>query len=336
MKPAIFGLSGPTLTADERRQFSQVDPAGYILFNHNIVDRDQLRKLTDDLRTLSGRDNTPILIDQEGGRVARLSTPIWPEFPPSAAFGPLYALAPMTAIEAVRANAEAIALTLRDVGISVNCAPVLDLAHPVAHMAIGDRSFGADAAQVASLARAMLDGLAAGGVVGVIKHMPGQGRSTVDSHIALPVVSADGVELLNDLVPFKSLADAPMAMTGHVLFKAWDPNHCVTLSTTIITEIIRGQIGFDGLLLSDDLHMEALDGSLADRASACIMAGCDVALACWARAQELDEVAAALPDMPAITSLRLERAMTLSRPDYSVDKITALIDKRDALLSYAV
>ncbi len=335
MKPIIIGLSGTELSDNERRQFAAIDPAGYILFSHNIASRNQLRALTDALRAISGRADLLILIDQEGGRVARLGAPDWPGFPASAVFDRLYDLAPMTAIAAARHNGEAIGLMLRDVGVSVNCAPVLDLCYPATDRSIGDRSFGADPMRVAALGKAMLDGMAAGGVTGVIKHMPGQGRATVDSHESLPIVSSQVSDLEKDLLPFKALSGSSIAMTGHVLYQCWDMGLCATLSPTIISTIIRGKIGFDGLLLSDDLHMEALEGSLAERASACLRAGCDIALACWARGGGLDEIADAVPDMPPHTETRLERAHALKAPDYSVDKMLALMDKRDALLAYA-
>ena len=342
MKPVIFGLSGLTLTPSERAFFQDSEPAGYILFKHNIGSRDQLRALTQDLRGLSGRSNLPILIDQEGGRVQRLGLPEWPEFPSGACFSALYARAPMSAIEAARANAEAIALTLCDVGISVNCAPVLDIWQPSTHDAIGDRSYGGTAMQVASLGRAVLDGLRRGGVVGVIKHMPGQGRARVDSHHQLPIVTASDTELEEDSGAFKRLNTAAIGMTGHILYEAWDTENCATLSPTIIADVIRGRIGFDGLLLSDDLAMKALSGSAAEKACAAVAAGCDLALNCWGSLEERETVAAALPDIRAASRARLDRAMATAfvceseSSAKAVDNIAALIAKRDALLSYTV
>lgn len=335
MKPVVFGLSGLTLTAEERALFADVEPLGYIIFKRNIADRSQLRALTDSLRDLSGRDDVPILIDQEGGRVARMGEPVWPLFPASGAFDPLYAKAPMTAIEAVRANAEALGLMLSEVGINVNCAPVLDVRQTDTHDAIGDRSFGGEPMQVAALGRATLEGLRAGGVVGVVKHMPGQGRSVVDSHHDLPVVSADAATLVSDLEPFKSLNTAPMGMTGHIVFEAWDKERCVTLSPTVIETIIRGEIGFDGLLFSDDLDMKALQGSVADHAADCVAAGCDVALNCWGRFDEMVAIAAKLPEISVRSRARLDTAMATVKGIKTVDRIDTLIAKRDALLSYA-
>jgi beta-N-acetylhexosaminidase len=335
MKPVIFGLSGPTLTAHERDFFRDCDPAGYILFKHNVVDRDQLRALTSDLRLLSGRTDLPILIDQEGGRVQRMGPPNWSLFPSGARFADLYERAPMSALEAARANAEAMALMLHDVGITVDCAPVLDIRNPHTHDAIGDRAYGTNAVQVASLGRAVLDGLQAGGVLGVVKHMPGQGRAAVDSHEQLPVVTASVDELEEDVGSFKRLNTALIGMTGHVLFKAWDEEHCATMSPTIIHRIIRDRIGFDGLLLSDDLAMKALKGGAAEKACGAVAAGCDIALNCRGSLEEFEAVAGALPDMQAATRGRLDRAMSALLIPKTVDKMAALIAKRDALLAYA-
>ena len=222
MTPLIFGLAGLELSDAERGFFGEVRPAGYILFRRNVVDRAQLRALTDALRTLDGRENLPILIDQEGGRVARMQPPEWPAFPPGAAFDRLYERAPISAIEAIRANATALGLLLREVGVTVDCLPLLDVRQPGAHDIIGDRALGAEPLRVAALGRATLEGLRAGGVVGVVKHVPGHGRALADSHVELPVVDADEAALADDLFPFERLNDAPMAMTAHVVYRAWD------------------------------------------------------------------------------------------------------------------
>jgi beta-N-acetylhexosaminidase len=335
MKPVIFGTSGLTLTADESAFFREANPAGYILFKRNTETRDQVRALTDSLRALHGRDDLPILIDQEGGRVQRMGPPEWPAFPPGAAFGKLYETAPMSAIEAARANAEALALMLAEVGINVDCLPLLDVHQPETHPAIGDRAYGSDPMWVAALGRATIDGLRAGGVVGVVKHMPGQGRAVVDSHHDLPVVSADAATLEVDLAPFRGLNDAPMGMTGHIIFEAWDKERPSTLSPTIIADVIRGHIGFDGLLMSDDLDMNALKGDVSDRAAGCVAAGCDLALNCWGRMDEMIRIADKLPTITARAAERLAAAMATISPPNSVDKIEALIAKRDALLAYA-
>lgn len=334
MKPAIFGLSGQTLTADERALFAACEPAGYIMFKRNIADRAQLRALTDSLRDLHGRDDVAILIDQEGGRVARMQPPEWPAFPAGGRFDALYRQAPMSAIEAARANAEAIALMLSEVGINVDCLPLLDVRVPETHEAIGDRALGSDPMQVAALGKATLDGLRSGGVVGVVKHMPGQGRASVDSHRHLPRVTASAEELESDFSAFARLNDAPMGMTGHIVFEAFDGERPATLSPIVIEDVIRGRIGFDGLLMSDDLDMKALDGDVPARAAACVAAGCDLALNCWGRFDEMTAIAEVLPDITIRARQRLDAAMASVSPNQAVDKIAALIAKRDALLAY--
>ncbi|CAN5202289.1 beta-N-acetylhexosaminidase [soil metagenome] len=335
MKPVIFGLSGPVITPDERAFFRDSDPAGYIMFKRNCVDRAQLRALTDDLRALSGRDDLAILIDQEGGRVSRMQPPEWPSFPAGAAFDVLYSVAPISAMEAARVNARAIGLTLAEVGITVDALPLLDVRTPQTHAAIGDRALGSDPLRVASLGRAVIDGLREGGVVGIVKHMPGQGRAVVDSHHDLPVVDATDAELETDLRPFERLKDAPMAMTGHIMFPAWDAERCVTMSPTIIADIIRGRIGFDGLLMSDDLDMKALSGEVSDRAVACIAAGCDIALNCWGRMDEMIAIAGGLPEITTIGAERLARAMATIAPVSDYTELADLIARRDALLALA-
>ena len=333
MKPVIFGLSGPVLTAAERRFFGAADPAGYILFKRNIVDRAQARALADDLRAVRGRETLPILIDQEGGRVARMGPPIWPAFPAAAVFNALYERAPISALEAARVNARAIGLTLADVGINVNIAPVLDVRRAETHAAIGERSFSDDPVRVASFGAAMLDGLRQAGVIGVVKHMPGQGRATVDTHHHLPVVDASVSELVDDLLPFERLHDAHMALTGHVMFNAWDAANPATMSETIIRDIIRGRIGFDGLLMSDDLDMAALSGDIASRAMACLAAGCDVALHCSGTMEDMVAIADKIPDMTDRASERLAAAMATIMHADDFAMIPELIAKRDELLA---
>jgi beta-N-acetylhexosaminidase len=332
---AIFGLSGPVMTADEAAFFSDANPAGYIVFKRNIVDRDQLLALTDSLRALHGRGDVPILIDQEGGRVQRMGPPEWPAFPACAAFDALYEVAPMSAIEAARVNAKAIALTLAEVGINVNCAPLLDVRVPETHPAIGDRALGSDPMRVAALGRAVLDGFREGGIVGIIKHMPGQGRAVVDSHHDLPVVTASDDELESDISAFRRLNNAPMGMTGHIMFEAWDRDFCSTMSPTIISEVIRGRIGFDGLLMSDDLDMNALKGDVSDRAANCVAAGCDLALNCWGRMDEMIAIANKVDAMTPRAKERLAAAMATINPAAETGEIASLIAKRDALLQHA-
>ena len=335
MLASIFGLSGAALTPDETAFFRDANPAGYILFKRNIEDREQVRALTDVLRALHGRDDLPILIDQEGGRVSRMQPPVWPAFPPGEVFDLLYRIAPMSAIEAARSNAKAIALTLAEVGITVDCLPLLDVRVPETHPAIGDRAYGSDPMQVAALGRAVIDGLCAGGVVGIVKHMPGQGRAVVDSHHSLPVVSADDEALEADLAPFKSLNDAPMGMTGHIIFDAWDAERCATLSPIIIRDIIRGRIGFDGFLMSDDLDMKALQGDVADRAASCVAAGCDAALNCWGRMGEMVAIAGRVGELSTKAETRLERAMATIGAAPDITELADLLAKRDALLQLA-
>jgi beta-N-acetylhexosaminidase len=332
---AIFGLSGLVITSDEAAFFRDADPAGYIIFKRNVAGHDQLRALTDSLRSLHGRDDVPILIDQEGGRVQRMGPPIWPAFPAGAAFDALYDVAPMSAIEAARVNAHAIALTLSEVGINVNCLPLLDVRQPETHPAIGDRALGSDPMRVAALGRAVIEGLREGGVVGIVKHMPGQGKAVVDSHHDLPIVTASDEELESDISAFRRLNDAPMGMTGHIVFEAWDRDLCATLSPTIIEKVIRGRIGFDGLLMSDDLDMKALKGDVSDRAANSVAAGCDLALNCWGRMDEMTAIAGKVGAMTPRAVERLAAAMATIGVAPDTFEIAALIAKRDSLLQYA-
>lgn len=333
MKPVIFGLSGPTLTPDETAFFAQAEPAGYILFKRNIETRAQVRALTDSLRALSGRADVPILIDQEGGRVARMGPPEWPAFPAGPAFDTLYELAPMSAIEAARANAEAIALILAEVGINVDCLPLLDVAQPDTTEAVATRTLGSEPLRVAAMGRAILDGLRRGGVVGVVKHMPGHGRAKVDTHYHLPTVTASEAELEVDLQPFASLKDAPMGMTSHIVFEVWDKARPATLSPVVIEEIIRQRIGFDGLLMTDDIDMKALSGSAGDKAAGAIAAGCDLVLDCWGRMDEMRAIADRLDEMSELSRARLERAMATIADGHAGGDLAALIAKRDQLLA---
>jgi beta-N-acetylhexosaminidase len=333
MMPAIFSFSGLHLTADERALFREADPAGYILFGRNIADPQQVRRLTDGLREIHGRDRLFVCIDQEGGRVARFRPPHWAGFPPSAVFDALYELAPSSAIAAARLNAHALGMELAEAGITVDCHPPLDVRQPGAHDVIGDRALGAEPLRVAALGRAILEGLAAAGVAGCIKHMPGHGRTTCDTHKALPRVTASEEELETDLAPFRALKDTPIGMTGHLVFEAWDPELPATQSPTVIRDIIRGRIGFDGLLLTDDLDMEALAGSIPDRAEQAIAAGCDLGLYCWADMAVMTEMAGRLPAMSDKTAERLARALALETPA-EADK-AELLAQRDALLALA-
>jgi beta-N-acetylhexosaminidase len=336
MQPAIYGCSGERLTADERDFFRDADPAGHILFRRNCRDKDQVRALTDELRAIHGRDDVPILIDQEGGRVARMQPPVWPAFPPAQRFSDLYQVAPISGIEAARVNAQAIAVVLKECGINVNCLPLLDVRQAGAHDIIGDRALGTEPMQVASLGRAVLDGMREAGVLGVVKHMPGHGRSRSDSHQELPVVSASAEELEQDIQPFRSLRQAPMGMTAHIVYTAWDAERCGSLSPIVIGDIIRGRIGFEGFLMSDDLGMHALSGDFADRARGVTEAGCDAALHCSGVMAEMVAVAGALGEMPEPSRDRLQRAMALVKnAGAGSAAYEELAAKRDQLLAYA-
>ena len=335
MQAAIYGLSGLALTDEERAFFRDANPAGYILFKRNCQDREQLKALTEDIRSLSGRDDLPILIDQEGGRVARMQPPEWAKFPPAWVFSELYAKAPISAIEACIANARALALMLRDCGINVDCLPLLDVRQEGADDIIGDRALGAEPMQVAALGRAVLDGFASAGVVGVVKHMPGHGRAMCDSHKDLPIVEAGEEELAVDIEPFEKLNWAPMGMMAHVVYTAWDAEAPASQSATVIGDIIRGRIGFDGWLMSDDLGMEALKGGFAERAGGVIAAGCDVALHCSGKMEEMVAVASAVTEMGAESEERLRQAMVIAQSAEDGPRFEELVAKRDELLALA-
>lgn len=278
---AILGCAGTTLTAEEVAFFRDVKPWGFILFKRNIADPEQVRALTAALRATVGRDDAPILIDQEGGRVARLQPPHWRIYPPGRAYGELVANDPLTAREITRLGSRLIAHDLRSIGINVDCVPVLDVPDPQGHEIIGDRAYGDTPEQVATLGRAAAEGLLAGGVLPIIKHIPGHGRALSDSHLELPVVKAKLLELeIRDFAPFRVLSDMPMAMTAHVVYSAIDRNRPATTSKKVIKKIIRESIGFDGLLMSDDLSMKALSGDFKQRAKDSLSAGCDVVLHC--------------------------------------------------------
>lgn len=328
MTPAIFGIQGQSLTASERDFFKDSQPFGFILFGRNVAQRDQLRALTDDLRSLTGRDQLPILIDQEGGRVARMQAPQWPVYPPAAIFEAIYAHDPSCGLEACALNFEALALDLAEVGITVTCAPVLDVPIVGAHDVIGDRAFSQNPEYVAKLGEACLVGLRAGGVEGVIKHIPGHGRSAVDSHEDLPRVTASDAELASDLLPFRALSGALMAMTAHVIFDAWDADQCATLSPSVIDQVIRKKIGFDGLLMSDDLDMKALSGEIGELAAASQRAGCDVVLNCWAKMTDMVSIAEKL----SAPSLESQGRMSLVSGSLASVTTSATLSQRQAAL----
>lgn len=322
------------MTAEEAALFRACDPAGFILFGRNVGTRTQMRGLTDSLRDLMGRDNLLILIDQEGGRVQRMKPPEWPAFPAGAAFDALYDTAPMTAIEAARTNAAAIAHNLAEVGITADALPLLDVRQAGAHDVIGDRAYGHEPMRVAAMGRAVLDGLAEGGVAGIVKHMPGHGRSMCDTHKDLPRVTDSAEVLETDLAPFRSLNQAGMAMTAHIIYEAWDAERPATLSPFVVEHIMRGAIGFDGLIMTDDIDMQALSGPVPDRAEAAIAAGCDVVLNCWAKMDDMAAMAERLPPMTDKALERLNRAMAGFGPIApEAATFETLIAKRDALLA---
>jgi len=294
MLAAIFGCEGPRLTDAERSFFSETQPWGFIVFLRNIENPDQLRALTDDLRSCVGHDDVPILIDQEGGRVARLRPPHWRKYPPGEAFANLAAKDIEKAEEAARLAVRLIADELIDVGVNVDCLPILDVRQPDVHDVIGDRAYGNDPATVTRIGAAVAEGLMAGGVLPIIKHIPGHGRAKVDSHLELPIADVDFETLRAvDFAPFKALAHLPMAMTAHLLYPAIDPLKPATTSEKLISEVIRGQIGFDGLLMTDDLSMEALGGSIEDRTRESLQAGCDMILHCNGKMEEMEAVVGA-------------------------------------------
>jgi beta-N-acetylhexosaminidase len=329
-RPIIFGCAGPRLSEAERDCFRATDPAGFILFQRNCVDPDQVARLVADLKAASGRPDTPVLIDQEGGRVQRLKPPHWRSAPSA---GQIAALAPAAAERAAWINARLIAAELIALGITVNCAPVLDLPVPGAHQVIGDRALGTEPAAIARLGRAVMQGLEAGGVQPVIKHLPGHGRALVDSHEHCPVVTTAEADLIaRDLVPFQALADAPFAMTAHVVYDAWDETQPATLSAKVIGEIIRDRIGFAGILISDDLFMKALGGSIAERARRALAAGCDLALHCHGTPDEMTKFAAAIEPMTETAHKRLAGALARRHAPEPADR-TALLAELDALMA---
>lgn len=306
-RAAVLGCAGPALTEAERRLFAAADPLGFILFARNCESPAQLSPLVAALRDAVGRADAPVLIDQEGGRVARLGPPHWRKPPAAAGFGALAARGLGPARRAVWLNARLIAAELFPLGITVDCAPVLDLALPETHAVIGDRAFGSDPALVAALGRAFGEGLLAGGVLPVIKHIPGHGRARADSHLELPEVSAPRATLrATDWRPFEALADQPWAMTAHLRYSAIDARAPATTSAKLIAEVIRGEIGFDGVLVSDDLGMQALAGDLADRAEAALAAGCDLVLHCSGVLAEMETLMAAVPPLTDAAAARVE------------------------------
>lgn len=306
-RACILGCSGLALTLEEGAFFREVRPWGFILFARNIDNADQVRRLVDELRASVDRPEAPILVDQEGGRVQRLGPPHWPKYPPARTFGSLPA---DRGREASRLGARLIAHDLKALGINVDCLPVLDVPAPDSHAVIGDRAYGPTPAAVASLGRAACEGLIAGGVLPVIKHIPGHGRAQVDSHHDLPVVEASPAELeARDFKPFQAMSDMPMAMSAHVVYPAFDRRNPATTSRKVIRSVIRDAIGFQGLLMSDDLSMKALGGRFEDRTRASLAAGCDLVLHCNGDMGEMAAVVSAAGELKGASARRAEAAL---------------------------
>ncbi len=320
---AIFGCAGPELLDTERAFFREADPFGFILFARNIETPDQVGRLTSSLREAVGRE-APILVDQEGGRVQRLRAPHWREWEP-----PLDTVLAAGSLEAaarqMRRRMAVIGAELRAVGIDADCAPVGDVARPGTHPFLRNRCYGTDPETVARIGRAVADGLVEAGVLPVMKHLPGHGLSHLDTHLDLPTVDASLEELRAvDFMPFRALNDLPMAMTAHLVFAALDPGRPATQSPVMI-DLIRNEIGFQGLLMSDDLNMQALQGTLAERTARSIAAGCDIALHCKGDLAEMQAVAAAAGEMAPEAQARARRVIA-ARPTAFLSLAEALAD----------
>jgi beta-N-acetylhexosaminidase len=321
----IAGLSGLRLNDDERAFYRQVKPAGVILFRRNVEDGALIKALVDDVRDAVGRDDLLVLIDQEGGRVQRLKPPHAPDLPAAAAYAALYARDNELAMSSAYCISRLVADDLRRYGINTNCAPVLDVPVAGAHDIIGDRAFGATPYQIIAIAGEVAKGLMAGGVLPVIKHIPGHGRATADSHLDLPVVSASYDELSrSDFVPFKALAHMPAAMTAHVVFSDIDATHPASTSVKVTADIIRGDIGFNGLLMSDDLSMKALKGPMRERAESVLRAGSDVALHCNGDIVEMRAAAEGVCNLEGAAKARFDRAFAVTRKTEDFDRDEAL------------
>jgi beta-N-acetylhexosaminidase len=323
MRAFITGLAGPALSDDERRFLKEADPWGLIVFKRNVVDPDSLRRLIADCRDALGR-SAPVLIDQEGGRVQRLGPPHWPSYPPGAAYGELYRRDRDSGLMAARLGARLIAADLAALGIDVDCLPLADVPVAGADRVIGDRAYGNEPAPVAAIAAAVAGGLADGGVLPVLKHIPGHGRATADSHLRLPQVDADRATLEGtDFAAFRPLADLPLGMTAHVVFRAIDAGAPATTSARIVQDVIRDSIGFKGALMSDDISMGALSGSLAERSRAAIAAGCDLVLHCNGNMTEMQAVAGAVPPLADAAARRAQAALAGKRPPATFDVAVA-------------
>jgi beta-N-acetylhexosaminidase len=320
----ITGISGTELSAVEREFIGAARPWGFILFRRNVESPSQVTLLIQQLRDVLGQPDAPVLIDQEGGRVQRYGPPHWPTYPAGAVFGRLYDLAPAQGLAAARLSARLIADDLLRTGVTVDCLPLADVPVPGADAVIGDRAYGTNPTKVAAIARAVADGLEQGGILPVLKHIPGHGRATADTHFRLPVVDVARDQLeASDFAAFRSLADLPMAMTAHVVFSAIDRAHPATTSATMIEQVIRGSIGFQGLLMSDDVSMNALAGSIAERTQAIFSAGCDVALHCNGKLEEMRDVANHSPELSGEPLQRAHRALAARKAPLPFDRSAA-------------
>ena len=329
----ITGVSALELSADERAFIRGERPWGFILFKRNIDTPAQVSSLVRELREAVGEADAPVLIDQEGGRVQRLGPPHWPVYPPGAVFSALYDIEPKLGFQAARLSARLIAADLIDLGITVDCLPLADVPIEGADAVIGNRAYGTGPAKVAAIARAVTDGLVEGGVLPVLKHIPGHGRATADSHFRLPTVDTSRQELeTTDFAAFQPLADLPMAMTAHVVFSALDPAHPATTSATIINQVIRGVIGFQGLLMSDDVSMNALAGTIAERTRAIVNAGCDMILHCNGKLDEMRDVARETPELTGEALARAKRALASRHQPQPLDRQAARAEL-DALIN---
>jgi beta-N-acetylhexosaminidase len=320
----ITGVSGFTLTAEERDFMRASRPWGFILFKRNIETPSQVTALIAELRGSIDEPDAPVLIDQEGGRVQRFGPPHWPVYPPGAVFGTLYDIDHKLGLTAARLSARLIAADLIDLGVTVDCLPLADVPVAGADAVIGARAYGTEPGKVVAIARAVTEGLEQGGVLPVLKHIPGHGRATADTHFKLPVVDTPKTELeRTDFAAFQPLADLPMAMTAHVVFSALDPAQPATTSATIIEQVIRGSIGFQGLLMSDDVSMNALAGSIAERTRAIVSAGCDMVLHCNGDLDEMREVAREAPVLSGLALDRAKRALASRKPPQPLDRAAA-------------
>ncbi|MHC4053217.1 beta-N-acetylhexosaminidase [Bradyrhizobium sp. 25ACV] len=331
----ITGVSGTELTAVEREFIRDQRPWGFILFKRNVATPAQVAALVAELRTAAGATDAPVLIDQEGGRVQRLGPPHWPVYPPGAVFSTLYDTDSALGLTAARLSARLIAADLADLGITVDCLPLADVPVEGADAVIGNRAYGAEPGKVAAIARAVTEGLEQGGVLPVLKHIPGHGRATADTHFKLPTVDTSRDELeRTDFAAFKPLSDLPMAMTAHVVFSAVDPAHPATTSATMIADVIRGAIGFQGLLMSDDVSMNALSGNIAERTRAIFAAGCDMALHCNGNIEEMREVADQTPELSGRALERANAALAARKAPQPLDRVAARTEL-DALIARA-